>query len=117
MSSMSRDVSSLVVRVDGNIQPHELDKLLIVPVSEQVGEIGRVVSVLVDGWELAISKDIAEDSAGDIGELGNEVHRVFEGCLPVLALVDSIGVCLGECGVVVELGASVNYVLKQAKSM
>ena len=103
VTSVSGHVSTLVVRVDGDVQPHELDELLVVSETEKGGQVGGVVLVLVNLGELSISEDVSEDSAGNVGELGNEVHRVVEGGLPVLALVDTLRVGLGEGGVVVEL--------------
>ena len=98
-----RDVTALVIRVNGDVQSHQLDKLLIVTVSEQGREVGRVILVLVNGRELAISKDISEDPSGDTREFGNEVHGVFKGRFPVLSLVDTVRVGFGKGRVVVEL--------------
>ena len=103
VSSVGRDVSTLVVRVDGNVQSHQLDELLVVAKAEQGSEVGRVVLVGVNGRELAVAVDVSEDSSGNVGELGNEVHRVVKGGLPVVSLVDTVGVGLGEGRVVVEL--------------
>lgn len=103
VTSVGRDVSTFVVRVDGDVQSHELNELLVVAETEKGGQVGGVVLVLVDLRELSVAVDVSEDSAGNVGELGNEVHRVVEGGLPVVTLVDTVGVGLGEGGVVVEL--------------
>lgn len=95
-----------MVRVDGNVQPHQLDKLLIVTVTEQGSQVGRVILVGVNGGHLAITVNVSEDSSGNVGELGNEVHGIVKGGLPVLLLVDTIRVGLGESGIVVELTVS-----------
>jgi len=103
VTSVGRDVSTFVVRVDGDVQSHELNELLVVAETEKGGQVGGVVLVLVDLRELSVAVDVSEDSAGNVGKLGNEVHRVVEGGLPVVTLVDTVGVGLGEGGVVVEL--------------
>lgn len=103
VTSVRRDVSTLVVRVDGNVQSHQVDELLIVTVTEHGSKVGRVILVGVNGWEFSITVDVSEDSSGDSGELGDEVHRVIEGGLPVLSLVDTLRVGLGKGRVVVEL--------------
>jgi hypothetical protein len=104
-----RDVTTLVVRVDGNVQPHQLDKLLIVTVTEQSSQVGRVILVGVNGGHLAITVDVSKDSSGNVGEFGNEVHGIVEGGLPVFLLVDTIRVGLGESGIVVKLTVSVGF--------
>jgi hypothetical protein len=92
-----------VVRVDSDVQTHQLDELLVVAETEEGGKVGRVVLGLIDGGNLAVTVNVAEDSSGNVGQLGNEVHRVIEGGLPVLLLVDTVRVGLGESGVMVEL--------------
>ena len=106
VAGVGRDVAALVVRVDGDVEAHELDKLLVVAVAEQGGQVGRVVLVLVNLRELAVAVDVAEDAAGNVGELGDQVHRVVKRGLPVLALVHAVSVRLGEGRVVVELWSS-----------
>lgn len=98
-----RDVATLVVRVDGEVETHELDELGVVAVAELGRQVLRVVGVGVDGDGLLTAVDVAEDAAGNHGQLGDEVHRVVEGGLPVLLLVNAVLVSLGEGRVVVEL--------------
>jgi hypothetical protein len=95
-----------VVRVDGDVQPHQLDEFLVVTETEQGGQVGRVVLVGINGGHLAVTVDVSEDSSGNVGELGNEVHRVVESSLPVLLLVDTLRVGLGKGRVVVELSSA-----------
>jgi hypothetical protein len=96
------DVATLVVGVDGQVQTHQLNKVLVVGEAELVGQVERVVLVLLDGRNLAVLVDVAEDLGGNGGQLGNEVHRVLKGVLPVLRLVHALGVGLGEVGLVLE---------------
>ena len=94
-----------MIRVNGDIQPHQFDKLLIITVTKESSEVGRVILVLINGRDFAITKDVLEDPSGDTGEFGNEVHGVFECSLPVLSFVDTVRVSLGKRRVVVELKA------------
>lgn len=90
------NVATLVVGVDGEVQAHELNKVLVVAKAELVGKVERVVLVLLDGGNLATLEDVLVDARSDVGELGNEVHGVLVGVAPVLLLVDALGVGLGE---------------------
>jgi len=100
---MSGNVSTLVIRVNGHVQPHQLDKRLVVSVSQHGSKVGRPILVSVDRGDLAVPVDVLEDSSSDDGELGEEVHRVFVSRLPVFLLGGSLGVSLGKGRVVVEL--------------
>lgn len=103
VTGVGGNVTTFVVRVDGDVQPHELDKVGVVTETEQGSQVGRVVLAGVNGGELAVTEDVSEDSASNVGEFGNEVHGVIEGSLPVLLLVDTVRVGLGEGRVVVKL--------------
>ncbi len=103
VSSVGRDVSTLVVRVDGNVKSHQVDELLVLSETEQSSQVGGVILVGIDGREFTVTVDVSEDSSGNVWELGDEVHGVVKGRLPVLLLVDTLGVGLGKGGVVVEL--------------
>jgi len=85
------------------IEPHELNKVGIVAVTEERSEVGWIILVRVDGRELPVTVDVTEDPTGNDGELGDEVHGVVECGLPVLALVYAVAIGFGEGGVVVEL--------------
>lgn len=113
MSSVGRNVSTLVVGVNGNVQSHQVDELLILSVSEQSSQVGRVILVGVDSGEFTIAVDVSEDSTSDSRELGDEVHGVVESRLPVFSLVDTLRVCLGEGRVVVQLDASAITLTKE----
>jgi hypothetical protein len=89
--------------VNGHVQPHQLDKRLVISVPEHGSKVGGPILVGVDGGDLAVAVDVLEDSGSDDGELGEEVHRVFVSGLPVFLLGGSLGVSLGKGRVVVEL--------------
>lgn len=96
VGGVGADVATLVVGVDGQVQPHELNEVLVLSEAELVGQVVGVVLVLLDGSDLAILEDVAVDAGGNGGQLGNEVHGVLERVLPVLGLGDAAGVGLGE---------------------
>lgn len=98
------DVAALVVGVDGQVQAHELNEVLVLGETELVGQVVGVILVLLDGRNLAVLVDVAVDLGRDCGKLGDEVHGILKGVLPVLGLLHSLGVCLGEVGLVLESG-------------
>jgi hypothetical protein len=102
VGGVGADVSTLVVGVDGEVQAHQLNEVLVLGEAELVGQVVRVVLVLLDGRDLAVLVDVAVDLGGDGGQLCNEVHGVLKGVLPVLRLLHALGVGLGEVGLVLE---------------
>lgn len=98
VSGVGADVATLVVGVDGEVETHQLNKVGVVAESELVGEVEGVILVLLDGGNLAALEDILVDAGSNVGKLGDEVHRVLVGVGPVLLLVDTLGVGLGEAG-------------------
>jgi hypothetical protein len=96
------DVTTLVVRVDGQVETHQLNKVLVVTESELVSQVEGIILVLLDSGDLAILEDVAVDAGSNGGELGNEVHGVLEGVLPVFLLIQTFGVGLGEGRFVLE---------------
>ena len=119
LAGVGRDVATFVVRVDGDVETHELNEGLVVTEAEEGGQVGGVVLVEVNGGDLALAKDIAVDATGNVRELGDpindvscghperdrdnlQVHRILEGGAPVVLLVDTLLVSLGERRVVVE---------------
>lgn len=96
------DVATLVVGVDGKVETHQLNEVLVVGEAELVGQVVRVVLVLLNGGNAAILVDIAVDLGGNGGELGNEVHGVLEGVLPVLSLLHALSIGLGELRLALE---------------
>lgn len=96
------NVSTFVVRVNGQVQSHQLDETGIVSVAEHVGQVPRVVLGRVNGGDLAVSVDVLENSTGNGGKLGDQVHGILVDGLPVVLLGGTLGVSLGERRVVVE---------------
>ena len=98
VSGVGRDVATLVVSVDGQVETHELNEVGVVGEAKLVGKVEGVILVLLDGGDLSALEDVLVDARSNVGELGNEVHGVLKGVAPVLLLVDTLGVGLGEAG-------------------
>lgn len=96
VSGVGADVATLVVSVDGEVEAHQLDEVLVVAKAKLVGKVERVVLVLLNGGDLAALEDVLVDARGNVGQFGNEVHRVLKGVGPVVLLVDTLGVGAGE---------------------
>lgn len=96
VGGVGTDVATLVVGVDGQVQTQELNKVLVLAESELVGKVEGVVLVLLDGSDLSALEDVLVDAGSNVGQLGNEVHGILKGVVPVLLLVDTLGVGLGE---------------------
>ena len=104
VGGVGADVATLVVGVDGEVETHQLDKVAVAAEAQLVGQVEGVVLVLLDGGHLAVLEDVAVDLGGDGGQLGDDVHRVLEGVGPVVLLVDTLRVGLGEGRLVLEGG-------------
>jgi len=104
VSGVGRDVATLVVSVDGQVETHELNEVGVVGEAKLVGKVEGVILVLLDGSDLSALEDVLVDARSDVGELSNEVHGVLKGVAPVLLLVNTLGVGLGEAGGVLESG-------------
>lgn len=104
VSGVGRDVTTLVIGVDGEVETHELNEVGVVGEAKLVGKVEGVILVLLDGSDLSALEDVLVDARSNVGELSNEVHGVLESVTPVLLLVDTLGVSLGEAGGVLEGG-------------
>jgi hypothetical protein len=102
VGGVGTDVTALVIGVDGEVQAHQLNKVLVVGEAELVGQVEGVVLVLLDGRNLAVLVHVAVDLGGDGGKLCDEVHGVLESVLPVFRLLHALSVGLGEVGLVLE---------------
>ena len=89
--------------MNGNVKTHKLDECRVFTKAKKRSQIPGVILAGVNSRELALSIDIAEDATSNVGELGNQIHSIFEGGLPVLLLGDTLLVGLGKRRVVVEL--------------
>lgn len=102
VGGVGRDISTLVIGVDGEVKSHELDESLVVAETKLVGEVEGVILVLLDGSDLTILVDVLVNASSNGWELCDQVHGVLEGVSPVVLLVDTLGVGLGEGRLVLE---------------
>lgn len=106
VGGVGRDVSSLVVGVEGVVETDELDETLGFSETDLVGKVEREILVLLNrGHSLStVEVGVVVDAGGDRERLGDTVERVLEGGLPVLGLLHARLVLGGELRVVVEGG-------------
>ena len=76
-----------MVRVDDEVQSHQLYKVHIITKAQLVCQVEAVVLVHLDRSNLSILKDVPVDPCSNCWELCNDVHRVLKGVLPVVLLV------------------------------
>lgn len=57
--------------MNGNVKTEKLHKGLVFTKAKKVGKIVRIIFVRVDSGELAVTKNIAIDSSGDVGKFGD----------------------------------------------
>ncbi len=102
VGGVSADVSTLVVGVDSEVQAHQLNEILVVGKAELIGQVVGVVLVLLDRSNLAVLENVTVNLSSDGRQLSNEVHGILKRVVPVLLLVDTLGVGLGECRLVLK---------------
>lgn len=90
------NVTTLVISVDGEVKSQKLNKLLVLTKAKQGSKVLGVISGGVGVTELTIFEDVAVNAGSDSRELGKEVNRVLVGVLPVLLLVNTLLIRLGE---------------------
>lgn len=99
VGGVGRHVTTLMVRVDGQVQSHQLNKLLVLAKTEQSGQVGTVVQVLGNlASQLAVVENVSVDSSGNVWQLGQQLNGVLVGVLPVLGLWNTLGVSLSKLG-------------------
>lgn len=82
--------------MNDDIKSHELPEGLVVE-SELLGEVGTVVEGGIGRGDLVVvSIAVVEDDGGDAGNASADIKSIFEGGVPVFALVDPVVVGLGE---------------------
>lgn len=88
MASMRRDVSALVIRVDGKISSDAFLHLVLVE-SQHVGEVASPIKGMIRVDESAIVVLVPVDGGADVGQFGQQIHGILEVVLPVFGLVGS----------------------------
>lgn len=100
MGGVRADVTALVIRVDCQVESHQLNEVAVLAESELIGQVETVILVLLHWSNLAALEHVLVDSGGDCGKFRDQVHRVLEGVAPVVLLAHAFGVSLGERGLV-----------------
>lgn len=93
---MGRDITTFVIRVDGEVKAHQLIEFVILRETKQLGQVVTIILILVNGRKLAILVNVAVDTTSNVGELGNQIHGILKGRVPVIFLVNTLVVGLGE---------------------
>ena len=78
LAGMGRDVTALMIGVDSQVKTHELDKVRLVGITEEVGKVVGVILLEVDCRELVTAVHVAEYATGDVGQLGNANNLMLE---------------------------------------
>jgi len=102
VSGVSADVSTFVIRVNGEVKTHQFNKVLVTLETQKLGEIVRIILIGINLTELTILVDVTVDTSSNLGELGNQIHGILESRIPVLRLVDTLSVSLGELRIVLK---------------
>ena len=80
--------------MDGEVEPHEFGEHWVL-VPDHFCEVVGPILLWVDGaGGGSLLEEVVVDGGGHHRQLGNQVHRVFVGGLPVLGLVDAVSVGL-----------------------
>lgn len=83
VGGVGRDVAALVVAVDGNVEPQEVDKVVVLP-AEHVGQVGAEVDLGVESEGGVDAVDVLVDRGRDGGQLGDGGDGVVKRGLPVV---------------------------------
>ena len=104
MGGVSGHVASLMVRVDGQVETHQLGEHGIL-VADHLGEVVRPILRGVNGaGRCSLPVQVVVDGGGNHGQLSDQVHAVLKVGLPVLSLVHTLSVGLGKLGLGAEGG-------------
>jgi hypothetical protein len=91
-----------VIGVNDKVQPHQINKVLVLAKAELVGQIEAVVLVSLDRGDFSILEYVAVNLGGNGRELGDQVHGVLEGVAPILLLFDTLGIGFRELRLVLK---------------
>jgi len=97
MGGVCADVTSFVIRMDGQIEADEFVELSVVE-AEHMGEVGSPIEVIIGGDELVLVIEMSIDVGGDLGKAGDQIEGIFESITPIFGLLHSFLIMLGEFG-------------------
>lgn len=106
VSGVSRHIAALVVTVESKVESEEVLEVLVLlaALAEHGSKVVRPILLKVNlGREsTAAPVGVLVDLGGNGGQLGEQRNAVVKGGLPVVSLVETLLVGLGELGLVVE---------------
>ncbi len=85
----------------GEVHAHHFVECRVLK-TEHVGKVGRPVKLFLGSDDLAAVICVAVDERSNAGQLGDAVHGVLKGKLPIVLLVHTIAISLGEFGVLLQ---------------
>eukprot|EP00732_Lithocolla_globosa_P004673 Lithocolla_globosa_v1_NODE_4430_length_1436_cov_629.953657.p2 type:complete len:138 gc:universal NODE_4430_length_1436_cov_629.953657:583-996(+) len=97
MAGVSGHIAALVCGVDGQVQTHQLLDFMRVE-AQLFAEITSPVTAAVKFRQDTILVNVAENAGSHNRQLGQQIHAVFVHVIPVLGLVDALGIGLGVGG-------------------
>ena len=104
MAGVCADVATLVVSVDGQVQPHQLCEVRLVIVAKHRGEVGRPILIRVNAANLSVTVEVPVDGSGQRGQLGYQVHSILIHILWILK------VCVCVCVAYIQKYMYVNII-------
>ena len=99
VTQIGADVAALVVRVQVQVEPHEIRQIpLRIVHAHHVGEVGAPVFRRIAWNELSVRVPNSIDRGGQRGDLGQQIERIFETPDPILVLGHPFVVVFAERG-------------------
>ena len=95
MARVRRGVAALVVRVDDDVEAHQLVEGLVIE-AEHLAKVARVVQLRVILGHHAVEVRDAVDDGAYLRQAGDQVEHVLVRVLPVLFLAGALGVLARE---------------------
>lgn len=96
MGCVSTDVTTFVIGVNDDIESHELPEVLV-GVTKHVSVVGSIIEGSVGGRDISVvSIAVVIDDGSNSRNLSAKIESILKGGLPVLGLVDTILISLGE---------------------
>jgi len=96
MTGMRGNVATFMIRMNGQVQPHQFSELFVV-VPDHIGEVFGPIGIWVNDSESgSVSVEVVVDLGGHGWKFGDQVHGVFEGVFPVFGFVGTFSVLGGE---------------------
>lgn len=102
MASVGRDVTTFVIRMDGQITSNAFSDFVLL-ITQLVSKVTSPIEVGVRGNDITTFIEVSVDQSRDSGDFGNKIHGIFVDGVPVLGLVDTLSVGFSEFTVGLEM--------------